>query len=199
MADSDHSMRFVRVTRRKALGGAVIAATGWTLCGDAEARSLAALEAAAGIAGDNRKSDAVVALWREWAAAHELAERLDRRQQELEVELGERVDCLGTTVCIPGREPVYVCSTHALDRIIGERTEIAHIRKKAKAELASRQAQFEAVGEEIGYFSGLRAGQAGLRRTQALLEALSKTPAITLTGVVAKLDAVNRDVGPADH
>lgn len=70
---------------------------------------------------------------------------------------------------------------------------MAHIRKKAEAELASKQAQFEAVGEEIGYFSGLRAEQEGFRRTQALLEALSKTPAITLAGVVAKLDAVMRE------
>ncbi|MDP3895666.1 MAG: hypothetical protein Q8Q62_03225 [Mesorhizobium sp.] len=193
MADSDHSMRFVRVTRRKALGGAVIAATGWTFGGDAKARSLGLLAAAAGTGGDSPQSDPAIALWREWAAAHELAERLDRRQQELEAELAERVDGLGTTVCIPGGEPVYVCSTHSLDRIIGSRTDMAHIRKKAEAELASKQAQFDAVGEEIGYFSGLRAEQEGFRRTQALLEALSKTPAITFAGVVAKLDAVMRE------
>ena len=193
MADSDHSMRFVRVTRRKALGGAVVAATGWALGGDAKARSLAGLEAAARVACDSFESDPAIALWRKWAVAHELAERLDRRQQELEAELAERVDGLGTTVCIPGREPVYVCSTHSLDRIIGSRTDMAHIRKKAEAELASKQAQFDAVGEEIGYFSGLKAGQEGFQRTQALLEALSKTPAITLTGVVAKLDAVMRE------
>ena len=193
MADSDHSTRFVCVTRRKALGGAVVAATGWTFGGYAEARTLATLDVAAGTAGDNPESDPAIALWREWAVAHELAERLDRRQQELEAELAERVDGLGTTVCIPGGEPVYVCSTHSLDRIIGDRTDMAHIRKKAEAELASKQAQFEAVGEEIGYFSGLRAEQEGFRRTQALLEALSKTPAITFAGVVAKLDAVMRE------
>ena len=193
MADSDHSTRFVCVTRRKALGGAVVAAAGWTFGGDAEARSVAVLEAAAGTADDNPESDPAIALWREWAVAHELAERLDRRQQEFEALLAERVDGLGTTVCIPEGEPVYVCSTHSLDRIIGSRTDMAHIRKKAEAELASKQAQFEAVGEEIGYFSGLRAEQEGFRRTQALLEALSKTPAITLAGVVAKLDAVMRE------
>lgn len=193
MADSDHSTRFACVTRRKALGDAVAAATGWAFGGYAEARSLRPLAAAAGTAGDNPKLDPAVALWREWAVAHEQAERLDCRQQELEAELAERVDGLGTTVCIPGGEPVYVCSTHSLDRIIGSRTDMAHIRKKAEAELASKQAQFDAVGEEIGYFSGLRAEQEGFRRTQALLEALSKTPAITLAGVVAKLDAVMRE------
>ena len=193
MADSDHSTRFVCVTRRRALGGAVVAVTGWTFGDYAEARSLPSLEAAAGIAGDNPEPDPAVALWREWAAVHELAERLDRRQQELEAELAERVECLGTTVCIPGGEPVYVCSTQGLDRIIGGRTDMAHIRKKAEAELASRQAQFDAIGEEIGYFSGLRAEQEAFRRTKALLEALSKTPATTFAGVIAKLDAVMRE------
>ena len=47
-------------------------------------------------------TDPAIALWREWAVAHDLAERLDRRHQELEAELAERVDGLGTTVCIPG-------------------------------------------------------------------------------------------------
>lgn len=44
MADSDHSMSFACVTRRMALCGGVVAATGWPLGGDAQARSFAIVD-----------------------------------------------------------------------------------------------------------------------------------------------------------
>jgi hypothetical protein len=121
---------------------------------------------------------------------HDKVQFLCRRQQELEVELAERVDCPGTMVPVPGGESVYVCSIEGLDRVIGARTDMAAIRTKAPSELAARQARFEAVAEEIGYFSGLRAEQEGFRRIKVLLEALSTTPATSLAGVAGKLDAV---------
>ncbi|MDH6231719.1 hypothetical protein M2281_002317 [Mesorhizobium soli] len=184
MADSDHSTRFVSVTRRVALWGGVAAVTGWTLWQDAQAQTLASPGAA---------TDPAVSLWREWAAVHERVQLLCRRQQELEVALADRVDCLGTTVTVPGGEPVYVCSMEGLDRVVGTRTDMASIRAKVKAELASKKARFEAVAEEIGYFSGLRAEQEGFRRINVLLEELSTTPATSLAGVAGKLDAVMRE------
>lgn len=193
MADSDHSTRFVCVTRRVALGGAFAAATGWAR-DDAQARSFATLNAATNLLPDRASSpDPAVSLWREWAAVHERVQFLCNRAQELEVELAERVDGLGTMVSVPGGEPVYVCSKEGLDRVVGTRTDMASIRMKALAELASKQAQFEAVAEEIGYFSGLRAEQEGFQRIKVLLEALSTTPATTLAGVAGKLDAVMRE------
>jgi len=181
MADSDHSTRFACVTRRVALRGGVAAATGWALREDAQAQNLVSQGA---------ETDPAVSLWREWAAVHERVQFLCHRQQELEVELAERVDGLGTMVPVPGGEPVYVCSMEGLDRVIGARTDMAAIRMKAQAELALRQAQFAAVAEEIGYFTGLRAEQEGFRRIKLLLEALSTTPATSLSGVAGKLDAV---------
>jgi hypothetical protein len=155
MADCDHSTRFACVTRRAALWGGAAAVTGWTLRKDAQAQNLVMPGAAL---------DPAVSLWREWAAVHERVQVLCNRQQELEVELAERVDGLGTMVRVPGGEPVYVCSMEGLDRVVGERTDMGAIRIKAKAELKSRQSQFEAVAEEIGYFSGLRAEQEGFQR-----------------------------------
>jgi len=193
MADSDHSTRFAYVTRRVALGGAFAAATGWAQ-DDAQARSFTTRNAATNLSPDLASSpDPVVSLWREWAALHERVQFLCNRQQELEVELAERVDGLGTIVSVPGGEQVYVCSLEGLDRVVGTRTDMAAIRMKAKAELASKQAQFEAVAEEIGYFSGLKAEQEGFRRIKVLREALSTTPATTLAGVAGKLDAVMRE------
>jgi hypothetical protein len=71
----------------------------------------------------------------------------------------------------------------------------AHGHGRYPHELASRQAQLEAVAEEIGHFSGLRAEEEGFRRIKILLEALSTTPATSLAGVAGKLDAMMREGG----
>ncbi len=187
MADSDHSMSFACVTRRMALGGGVVAATGWALGGKAASRSVA-IEDGALIAAP----DSALTLWQEWQAAHELAERLHLRQQELEVELAERVDCLCTVINLPDGEDVTICSKAALDRIIGDRTDMAAIRARAEADLAERQARWDAADKEIGYSVALKAERAAEQREESLLKTLSVTPATSLAGVAGKLDAVMR-------
>ncbi|MDR7222271.1 hypothetical protein, partial [Aminobacter aminovorans] len=182
MTDSDHSMSFRRVTRRLALGGLFVVSGGWTFGGNAQARATAATDAVPALA-----PDPAVAVWRDWNAAYEQAMWRCDRLQELEAALAERVDGLWTVVSSPDGEETIVCSKAALDRIIGERTDMAEIRAKAEAELDARQAHFEVVATEIGYFEGLRAEQAGFARVAALLEALSGTPANSLAGVVGKL------------
>ncbi|MBT1159634.1 hypothetical protein J1C56_29210 [Aminobacter anthyllidis] len=184
MADSDHSMSLACVTRRMALAGWVVGATGWTFGRKASAHTAESTGAT---------SDPAMELWRDWNAAYDQAMWRCDRLQELEAALAERVDALWTVVSIPGGEETIVCSKMALDRIIGERTDMAAIRAKAEAELDARQAHFEVVATEIGYFEGLRAEQAGFARVAALLEALSGTPAVSLSGVVGKLDAVLRN------
>jgi len=137
--------------------------------------------------------DPAVVLWRDWNAAYEQAMWRCDRLQELEAALAERVDGLWTVVSVPGGEETIVCSKAALDRIIGERTDMAEIRDRAEAELDARQAHFEVVATEIGYFAGLKAEQEGFAKVEALLEALSQTPAVSLAGVAGKLDAVLRN------
>ncbi|WP_395450030.1 hypothetical protein ACHMW7_09590 [Aminobacter sp. UC22_36] len=185
MADSDHSMSFGCVTRRLALGGLFVAGVG-------RAFGASRATAASDVMPDPAPDPAVV-LWRDWNAAYEQAMWRCDRLQELEAALAERVDGLWTVVSVPGGEETIVCSKAALDRIIGERTDMAEIRDRAEAELDARQAHFEVVATEIGYFEGLRAEQAGFAECAALLEALSGTPAVSLSGVVGKLDAVLRN------
>jgi hypothetical protein len=187
MADSDHSMSFACVTRRMALGGGVVAATGWALGGNARARSLAIVDAAHPPA-----TDPALVLWREWQSAHELAERLHHKQQELEVELAERVDFLCTVINLPDGEGMTICSKAALDRVIGDRTDMAAIRARAEADLAERQARWDAADREIGYSVALKAEREAEQREENLLKALSVTPATSLAGVAGKLDAVIR-------
>ncbi|NGN45332.1 hypothetical protein G6N74_30270 [Mesorhizobium sp. CGMCC 1.15528] len=187
MADSDHSMSFACVTRRMALGGAVVAVTGAALGGNAQARSLAIPDSA-----PISTPDPALALWQEWQAAHELAEQLHLRQQELEVELAERVDFLCTVINLPNGEGVTICSKTALDRVIGDRTDMAAIRSRAEADLAERQARWDAADREIGYSVALKAEREAEEREESLLKALSVTPATSLAGVAGKLDAVLR-------
>lgn len=134
-----------------------------------------------------------MALWLAFFEAHARAQLLCRRQHELETELAERVDYVGTLVTVPGGEETLVCSLEALDRLIGTRTDMAAIRARAAGELAARQASFEATAAEIGYFEGLRAERAAFARIEALLVALATTPAVSLAGVAGKLDAVLRE------
>jgi len=183
MADSDHSTSLSCVTRRMALGGVVVAAGGWAFGGAAPARG----------ANTSAPSDPALALWRAFSPAHGRAQLLCRRQQELETELAERVDFVGTLVKLPGAEETFVCSLEALDHLIGTRTDMAAIRARAAAELAARQASFDAAAAEIGYFAGLRAERAAFARVEALLVALATTPAVSLAGVAGKLDAVLRE------
>lgn len=185
MADSDNTRVCPSVTRRLALCGGAAAVCA-VFGNPAQALGFSAPDTATAI------DDPAVSLWRDWAATHERVQRLGRRQQELEIELAERVNCLGTLVSVPGGEPVYVCSTHALNRWIGDRTDMEAIRLQAEAELAQQQARFEAVADEIGYFSTMKAEQKAFNRAEALLEAMAATRAASLAGVAGKLDAVVR-------
>ncbi|MDH6233805.1 hypothetical protein M2281_004418 [Mesorhizobium soli] len=183
MADSDNSTSFGCVTRRMALVGWVVGATGWASGGAASARGTMA----------DAIPDPALALWRELAAAHARVQQLCRRQQLLETKLAERVDFVGAVVRVPGGEETVICSLEALDRLIGTRTDMAAIRASVAAELADRQASFDAAAAEIGYFAGLRAERAAFDRVEALLLALATTPATSLAGVAGKLDAIMRE------
>ncbi|MEO3388255.1 hypothetical protein [Mesorhizobium sp. CAU 1741] len=193
MADSDNTRVCSSVTRRLALCGGVA-----TMCGvlgkaaEAHRFGLPNGTDAFGVVPTAEPNDPAVSLWREWAVTHEQVRRLGRRQQELEVALAERVDFLGTLVNVPGRGPVLVCSRNALDRLIGERTDIAALRLQAEAELDQQQARFEAVADEIGYFSCMKAERQAFKRAEALLETMASTQAASLAGVAGKLDAVVR-------
>jgi len=186
MADSDHSMRFARVTRRVALWGAAAAAIA-PRGASAQAHNRPSLYPSA-----PSDLDPVASLWREWEAAHERVQHLSRRMQKLEIELAERTDCLGMRVKLPGEEPVLIYSHEGLDRLVGDRTDVDEIHKQAAAELDARQARFEAVADDVEYFSTMRAEQSEFSRAESLLDAMATTQAASLAGVAGKLDAVSR-------
>ena len=66
-----------------------------------------------------------------------------------------------------------------------------------EAELAAYQGRWDASDRAIGYSAVIRAEIAAGDRAETLLEALSETPAISLAGVAAKLDAILREGQPS--
>jgi len=137
--------------------------------------------------------DPALALWREWETAHDLTQRLCRRQQRLETRLVSSVGFPSATVRLPEGEDVTVHSIEALNEVLGKGSDMAVLRENAEADFAAHQARWDAAAEETGYTAALRAECEAGDRAQDLLEAFSTTPATTLAGVAGKLDAVLRE------
>ncbi|WP_206075258.1 hypothetical protein [Mesorhizobium tamadayense] len=182
MADSDHTTPLSFVTRRRVLGATAIAIAGWdknALASDAATVSM--------------PSDPAVAIWREWQDAHNLTERLCRQQQSLERRLAGTVGFPCATIRLSGGEHVTLHSLQALHEVLGPGPADAAIRAKAEADFLARQARWDAVDKEIGYSATLRAEREAADRAEDMLEILVQTPATSLAGVAAKLDAVLRE------
>ncbi|WP_292368910.1 hypothetical protein [Mesorhizobium sp.] len=138
-------------------------------------------------------ADPAVAVWRKWQAAHEQTERLCRQQQNLERKLAETVGFPGATIRLRDGESVRLHSLRAVREVLDLGPEDVAMRAKAAADFAAHQARWDAGDREIGYSAALHAEREAADRAEDLLEMLSQTPAASLGGAVAKLDAVLRE------
>ncbi|WP_292148456.1 hypothetical protein [Mesorhizobium sp.] len=180
MADSDNTTTLPLVTRRSILAG--IAFVGLQR------------KASAGNASEKDFSaDPAVAVWRKWQAAHEQVERLCREQQRLERKLAETVGFPCATIRLRDGERVTLRSIQAVRNVLSFDPEDMAMRAKAEAEIAAHQGRWDAAAREIGYSAALRAEYEAGDRAEDLLQALAETPASSLAGVAAKLDAVMRE------
>ncbi len=182
MGDSDNTTTLPRVTRRKVLAGTAIAIAGW------RQRAFARDDLAT-----DQSADPAVAVWRRWRAAHEQTEQLCRKQQRLERKLAETIGFPCATIRLRDGESVTLHSLQALYNVLNLGPGDVAIRVKAEADLAAHQARWDAAAGEIGYSASLRAEREAADRAEDLLELLSETPAASLAGVIAKLDAVLRE------
>ncbi|TPK84890.1 hypothetical protein FJ936_13525 [Mesorhizobium sp. B2-4-13] len=140
-------------------------------------------------------TDPAVAVWREWQAAHEETDRLCREQQRLERKLVEEVGFPKVMIRLSDDRTATPASHEALRGVLGVmETEVA---AKVEADLAAHQARWDASDRAIGYSATLRAESEAAGQAETLLEALSETPAISLAGVAAKLDAILREGQPS--
>ncbi|MER8423282.1 hypothetical protein [Mesorhizobium sp. M1403] len=184
MADSDDNTTLPFVTRRQVLAGGMITSTTVMLENSAFAGNEAAM---------SMPPDPALALWREWQTAHDLTERLCRRQQRLETRLVESVGLPCVTVRLTAGKDVTVHSIEELNEVLGKGPDVAALRQKAEADFAAHQARWDAAAEETRYTVAVKAEREAGERAQDLLEAFSTTPATTLAGVAGKLDAVLRE------
>lgn len=141
----------------------------------------------------DQSADPAMAVWREWQAAHEHTDRLCRQQQRQERKLVETVGFPCATIRLPGGESVTLHSLAALNEVLDSGPADAAVYAKAEADFAAHLARWDAVDGKIGYSATLRAEREAADRAEDLLEALSLTSAVSLAGVVAKLDAVLRE------
>lgn len=181
MADSDNSTTLPSVTRRRVVARTAIAMVG----------SQQAVFARDDLDKD-QTPDRAVTVWRDWEHAYNLTERLCREQQRLERKLVETVGFPCATILESNGESVTLHSTKEIRELLGIGPIDAAIRTKAEADFAAHQARWDAADSAIGYSATLRAEHDAADRAEALLEVLSGTPATTLAGVAAKLDAVLR-------
>ncbi|MDX8442902.1 hypothetical protein [Mesorhizobium australafricanum] len=182
MADSDNNMTLPFVTRRRVLAGTAIAMAGW----QPKAFARNDLE-------KDQAADPAVAVWRKFQAALEQTERLCLQQQRLERKLAETVGFPCATIRLRDGESVTLHSLRALQEVLDLDPEDAAMRAKAEADFADHQMRWDAADKEIGYSATLRAERNAADRAEHLLETLSKTPAASLAGVAAKLDAALRE------
>ncbi|UCI05671.1 hypothetical protein [Mesorhizobium sp. B1-1-8] len=142
-------------------------------------------------------TDPAVTVWREWQAAHEETDRLSREQQRLERRLVEEVGFPKVMIRLSDDRGATPASHEALRGVLGVGSMETEIAAKVEADLAVHQARWEAYDRAIGYSATLRAESEAAGQAETLLEALSETPAISLAGVAAKLDAILREGQPS--
>jgi hypothetical protein len=143
-------------------------------------------------------TDPAVAVWREWQAAHEETDRLSREQQRLERTLVEEVGFPKVMIQLSYDRTATPASHEALRGVLGVESMETEVVAKFEADLAVHQARWDATDRAIGYSATLRAECEAGDRAEALLEALSGTPAISLAGVAAKLDAILSEGQPSN-
>ncbi|KRB31060.1 hypothetical protein ASD99_21525 [Mesorhizobium sp. Root695] len=177
MADSDNTTTSPLVTRRQLLAGTAITVAGWKRNGldrnDFET---------------GPTMDPSVAVWRQWRDSNILTEQLCHQQQRLERKLLDTVGFPCMNIRLRGGERVTLHSLAALHGVLDP--EDVALRAKAESDLAAHQARWDEAAKETGYSAALQAEREAADRSEDLLEALSQTPATTLAGVAAKLDAV---------
>ncbi|PBB89733.1 hypothetical protein CK215_25950 [Mesorhizobium sp. WSM3864] len=180
MGDSDNSMTLARVTRSRLLPA--------TPNSGEQPRAVDGNHS-----GTDQSADPAVAVWREWQAAHDETEQLCLQQHRLERKLVETVGVPCATILLRDGERMTAHSLEALHEVLDLSQENGAAHAKAEAEFAAHQMRWDTADREVGYTATLRAEREAAARAEALLYLLSETPANSLAGVAAKLDAVLRE------
>ncbi|TGQ71006.1 hypothetical protein EN829_001055 [Mesorhizobium sp. M00.F.Ca.ET.186.01.1.1] len=182
MADSDTSTTLPLVTRRSVLARTAIAMAG------SQSKALAD-----NVFARPQSDDPALAAWRKWQAAYKETERLNREQQRLERKLAVAVGFPNVMIELSDGKAVTLHSLDALRDMLRVGSIDLAVGAKAEADLLAHQARWDASDRAIGYSATIRAESEAADRAGTLLHALSETPAISLAGIAAKLDAILKE------
>ncbi len=135
--------------------------------------------------------DPTLILWREWTAAHEQVEQLCQRQQRLETALIAAVGFPHVDIAAPDQDCVVaVFSVEEIDCRFGDAPESSEAKIRAKAVLAKRQAEWDALDQRTGYTRAKCAEEQAVEVRAERMNYLFAQPAQTVSGVSAKLHAI---------
>jgi hypothetical protein len=168
--------------------GTLAATAAWPFRNDASAAKTDGLEV------EISSVDPALALWLEWKATSLEVEKLVRKEQTLEFRLAQDIGYPCASIEIPNdMERLAIFSKAQISELLGDDPATADIRVEAEAELAAHQALWDTADAEIGWSAVKRQRAKAVESEEALVDALMVTPAMTMAGVAAKLDAVLRE------
>lgn len=179
MADSENSRISPLTTRRSILstGVAIIVAV--------------AAKEGNGTPHTFSENDAsLLALWQEWDSVHRRRRELTALQRQLERKLMDAADDPIVTFHVPGEEKPFRAMTVEEIEQAFPGTEAREARNEAVERLQSLQHKWDQVGWELGYTQACKEEVIADKLEWELAEALWRSSANSLDGVVAKLHSM---------
>lgn len=188
MVDSETSTSLPRLSRRHILSTLMAtagsAALGGAVAGKAKAEPL---------------HDPAVAAWNAWRPASRKALALCYKQQRLETKLVRTIGFPAVTLDVPALDgPVKIMSLEELDDLVSSIPEVRPLRDQVAAELDAHQARWDEADRKLGYSAALEQEEAALAYEQPLAEALFAADALTIPGIVGKIEALIALDAPSD-
>lgn len=179
MADSENSRILPFKTRRNILSA------GAALC------MTAATKQSYGTSQTSPKDDApLFALWREWNSAHQRRCELTALQRQLEIKLLDITDESMVAMHIPSAEvPLFASSVEEIEQALPGAATV-EARNNAVERLRSLQHEWDITRWELGYTQACEEEVIADRLEWELAEALWRSSANSLGGVVAKLHSM---------
>ncbi len=141
--------------------------------------------------------DPVLPLWRDLEVARSCARKLTHRQQAIESVMMERIGVAGIRVLLPDGGHVSALTREDVRELVGDEADGMDVAEGAYAGSEVRCARVAAADADLGYLAALEAEGRALARVRTLADRLWATPATSLTGVLAKLDALLEEGAPS--
>ncbi|WP_082979550.1 hypothetical protein [Labrys sp. WJW] len=137
------------------------------------------------------RQDPALVAWQSWHAASRRALALCREQQRLETELIRTIGFPSITLnLLTLDKPVQIATVEAFGDLAVAEPSIRYLRNYVEAELLAQEAKWDAADRRIGYSAAVRAEELALSHEERLATELFAADALTIPGVIAKLEAL---------